>query len=49
MSGTEFRPKVFKAATYTIKVGEPGTDRFKVLDGIESSGENDARTVEVSL
>ena len=49
VSGTEFRPKVFKAATYTIKVGEPGTDRVKVLKGIESSGMNDTRTVEVSL
>ncbi len=49
VSGTEFRPKVFKAATYTIKVGEPGKDRVKVLKGIESSGMNDTRTVEVSM
>jgi len=36
--GTTFRPKVFKAGTYTITVGEPGTKAMKTLKGVRSDG-----------
>jgi phosphodiesterase/alkaline phosphatase D-like protein/SAM-dependent methyltransferase len=36
INGTSFRPKVFKAGTYTIKVGELGTEKMKVLDNVKS-------------
>ena len=29
--GETFRPKVFAAGAYTIRVGEPGTERWKIL------------------
>jgi len=49
LSGTEFRPMVFKTGRYTLHVGEPGTDRIKVLTSIESLGLSEAGTIEVSL
>jgi len=36
INGTSFRPKVFKTGTYTIKVGELGTEKMKVLDNVKS-------------
>ncbi len=36
INGTSFRPKVFKAGTYTIKVGELGTEKMKVLSDVKS-------------
>jgi len=29
--GASFRPKVFAAGAYTVRVGEPGTERWKTL------------------
>ena len=49
INGREFRPKIFKRTQYTIKVGEPGTDRVKVLRNIESLGADDAKTLTVQL
>jgi hypothetical protein len=44
-----FRPKVFKAGTYTIKVGEPGTERIKTLKGVQSIDFEKSQTVEVNF
>jgi len=32
--GREFRPMAFKRAPHTIRIGEPGTDKFTVLTGV---------------
>jgi hypothetical protein len=45
--GATWRPKVFKEAAYTIKVGEGA--RQKVLSGIKSTSAHDAATLEVEL
>ncbi|MHC5025768.1 MAG: sulfatase-like hydrolase/transferase [Planctomycetota bacterium] len=45
INGTVFRPKVFRAGTYTIKVGEG--DRQQVYRGIASGPLDDGRTLEV--
>ena len=49
IKGTSFRPKVFKAGTYTIKVGEPGTARMKTLKGVRSIDFEKNQTVEVNF
>ncbi len=49
IKGTEFRPKVFKRATYTVRVGEPGTDRLRILTNVETLGPDESGTIEVSL
>jgi len=36
INGNSFRPKVFKKGKYTIKIGEPGTDKMKTLEGVRS-------------
>lgn len=36
IKGTEFRPPVFRAGSYTIRCGEPGTADWKELKGISS-------------
>ncbi|KPL11120.1 twin-arginine translocation pathway signal protein, partial [candidate division BRC1 bacterium SM23_51] len=45
--GTEFRPKVFKDGTYTVKVGEPGTERMKTLKNVRALPESETSRVEV--
>lgn len=40
IKGERFRPKVFAPGTYTIKVGEPGTPRYRTLRGL-TPGEGD--------
>jgi hypothetical protein len=47
--GTSFRPKVFARGAYTVRVGEPGTDRLKILTGIEAGGLDDARKLTVEF
>ncbi len=47
--GTEFRPMVFQMGRYTIRVGEPDTDRFRTIRNVESLGLQESRTLEVSL
>lgn len=49
ISGREFRPKVFKRATYTITVGEPGTGNVKTFKGVQSLGLEETGTLDVSL
>lgn len=43
----KFRPKVFAEGVYTVKVGEPGTDKMKVIKGVEASGVNN--TVQLAI
>lgn len=47
IKGTSFRPKVFKEGMYTIKIGEPGTDKMNVLKNISSMEETQTETLEV--
>jgi len=46
IKGTEFRPFVFEQGTYTVKVGELGTKRVKVLKGL---GVAESKKVEIDL
>ncbi len=47
INGDTFRPKVFAAGKYTVKVGEG--ERLKTLQGIESIGINEKNTITVEL
>ncbi len=49
IKGTSFRPKVFKAGTYTINVGEPDTGKMKTLKNVQSMPSDESRTIKVSL
>jgi hypothetical protein len=48
-SGASYRPRVFKEGSYTIKVGEPGTARMKVLRGISSMPGDTSKTIRVEF
>jgi len=47
IKGTSFRPKVFKEGKYTVKVGELGTEKMRVLNGLKSLPLDKEHTVEV--
>jgi len=47
IKGTTWRPKVFRQATYTIRVGEG--DRVKVFRGVESGPLDDTRVLKVEF
>ena len=49
INGTSFRPKVFKKGTYTVKVGEPGTDKMKTLEGVQSLPPEKTKKIRVRL
>jgi len=49
IQGASHRPKVFRAGTYTVTVGQPGTDRMKTLTGMRSLPPGKTRTVEVQF
>jgi len=49
IKGKSFRPKVFKAGTYTINVGEPDTGKMKTLQNVQSMTPDKGRTIKVSL
>ena len=49
IKGNLFRPKVFKPGTYTIKVGEPGTEKIKTLKGISSLPPDRDLSVEIKF
>lgn len=44
-----FSPKVFVEGTYTIEVGEPGTEQWKVLRGVETVNEKNTEEILVEL
>lgn len=49
IKGSSFRPKVFKEGTYTVKVGEPGTEKMRVLEGLTSLPHDKEKTVQVKF
>lgn len=49
IKGTLFRPKVFEAGTYTIRIGEPDTGKIKTLKNVQSITLDTSQTVEVSF
>jgi len=49
ITGSSYRPKVFKQGKYTVKVGEPGTDRIKTLMNILSLPPETTETIKVSF
>lgn len=46
--GRQFRPKVFRPGSYTVKVGEPGTDRWRTVRGLPATADN-RRSMDVEL
>ena len=48
VKGTSFRPKVYGHGAYTIKVGELGTDRVKVMKGVRPTTDGNA-TIKVAF
>ena len=49
IQGTKYRPQVFAQGSYTIKVGEPGTDRHKVLRGVKALDPSEEGVIDVDL
>ena len=49
INGTEFRPKVFKRARYTITVGEPGTTNLKTFEGVQSLNLDESETLDIAF
>jgi hypothetical protein len=49
INGTSFRPKVFAAGPYTVKVGELGTRKMKEIKGIEALPPAKEKTLNVNL
>ncbi len=46
MRGTRFTPKVFGPGTYTVRVGEPGTDAMQTFQGLQA-GPDTGRSLQV--
>ncbi len=44
-----YRPKVFKKGVYTVIIGEPGTDKIKILKNVQSVGINEQHRQTVSF
>jgi len=44
-----FSPRVFRYGTYTIEVGEPGTDQWKILKGIETADKRNNQQLMIEL
>lgn len=36
INGAQFRPKVFKKGNYTVKIGEPDTEKMKIYENVPS-------------
>ena len=49
VKGKTFRPRVFKEGLYTLKMGEPGTDRFKVFENLNSVPEGRSEKISVQF
>ena len=47
IKGNRFRPRVFKEGLYTLKVGEPGTERLKIFENLKSLPEGSSETISV--
>jgi len=46
---SNFRPKVFKKGSYKIEAGEPGTEKWRVVDNIPSADETDSRIINIDF
>ncbi len=44
-----YKPKVFKKGVYTVIIGEPGTEKIKILKNVQSVGINEQRRQTVSF
>lgn len=44
-----FRPKVFTKGSYKIEVGEPGTEKWKVIDDVSSADVSDKTVIKIEL
>lgn len=49
IKGTSFRPKVFAAGAYTVRVGELGTSKMKEITGIQAMPPAEEKTLNVNL
>ncbi len=49
IKGASFRPRVFRDGVYTLKVGEPGTDKMKTLQGVQSLAPEKSRTIRINF
>lgn len=49
IKGAEFRPPVFRAGSYTIRCGEPGTEAWKELKGVSSLPASVRKTLVIDL
>jgi len=49
IKGQSYRPKVFIHGKYTVKVGEPGTNKEKVLKSILSIPEEQDKEIQINL
>ena len=49
IKGTSFQPKVFKEGTYTVRIGEPGTEKMKTLNSLRPMPAEKCQTIEVNF
>jgi hypothetical protein len=49
IKGTTFRPKVFRDGTYTVKVGELGTQNAKTFEKVQLAPEKEMKVLEADF
>jgi phosphodiesterase/alkaline phosphatase D-like protein len=49
INGNSYRPKVFKKGKYTVKVGQQGTEKMKILTGIRSLAPGRTKKINVKF
>ena len=49
IKGNLFRPRVFREGSYTVKVGEPGTEKMKILPGIKSQAPKEEGLIKIEF
>lgn len=49
VKGTSFRPKVFQPGTYQVRVGEPGTEKIQVLNGVRDIGLEEGESLSIQF
>jgi hypothetical protein len=49
LTGNTFRPIVFRDGSYTIKIGEPGTEKIKTIKQIKSLSASDKKVLDISF
>lgn len=47
IKGSVFTPKVFEKGLYTVRIGEPGTEKMKLFRSVEAGDEKKAQKVKV--